>query len=102
MRIITEARLREACEKYSDAEASIRGWKKLVKSRDWKSFEELKSTSIFAPDRVKNFVIFDIAGNKYRLITYIDYEHKMIFIRGFLTHAEYDKNNWKNDEWFEN
>ncbi|QLE56795.1 type II toxin-antitoxin system HigB family toxin [Nostoc sp. TCL26-01] len=100
MRIITKKRLNQASEQYPDAESSIRAWSKLVKAQDWNSFEDIKATSIFAPDRVKNFVIFDIGGNKYRLITYIDYKTKAIFIRGFLTHAEYDKDKWKNDEWF--
>jgi mRNA interferase HigB len=100
MRIITETRLKNGWEKHPDAESSLRAWKKLVKTQNWNSFAEIKATSIFARDQVKNFIIFDIGGNKYRLITYIDYESKMIFIRDFLTHSEYDKNNWKNDTWF--
>jgi mRNA interferase HigB len=101
MRIITEARLKKACEKHPDADTSIRAWKKLVKAQNWNNFNDVKATSVFAPDQVKNFVIFDIGGNKYRLITRINYKIKAIYIRGFLTHAEYDKDKWKeNDEWF--
>ncbi|NEP02133.1 MAG: type II toxin-antitoxin system HigB family toxin [Symploca sp. SIO2E9] len=99
MRIVTQKRLKQAIEKHSDAEPSIKAWKKLVKQQGWNSFADVKATSLFAPDKFKNFVIFDIGGNKYRLITYIDYERKTIFIRWFLTHAEYDKGKWKNDEW---
>jgi mRNA interferase HigB len=101
MRIITETRLKKACEKHPDAEPSIQGWKKLVKAQDWNSFTDVKATSVFAPDQVKNFVIFDIGGNKYRLITCINYKTKVIYIREFLTHAEYDRDKWKNDEWFD-
>ncbi|TBR61015.1 hypothetical protein B4U84_09380 [Westiellopsis prolifica IICB1] len=101
MRIISETRLKQACEKYPDGESSIRAWIKLVKAQEWKSFTDVKATSIFAPDQVKNFVIFDIGGNKYRLITCINYKIKAIYIREFLTHAEYDKDKWKNDEWFD-
>jgi mRNA interferase HigB len=43
---------------------------------------------------------FNIGGNKYRLITYINYQEKLVFIRDILTHTEYDKENWKNDDWF--
>lgn len=100
MRIISETKLKKACEKHSDAESSIQGWKKLVKEQDWKSFSEIKASSVFAPDLVKNFVIFDIGGNKYRLITCINYKTKVIYIRDFLTHAEYDRDKWKDDEWF--
>jgi mRNA interferase HigB len=101
MRIISETKLKQACEKYPDGESSIRAWIKLVKAQEWKSFTDVKATSIFAPDQVKNFVIFDIGGNKYRLITCINYKRKAIYIREFLTHAEYDKDKWKNDEWFD-
>jgi mRNA interferase HigB len=101
MRIISEAKLKKAYEKHSDAELSIRAWKKLVKAQDWNSFSDVKATSVFAPDQVKNFVIFDIGGNKYRLITCINYKMKAIYIREFLTHAEYDTDKWKNDEWFD-
>lgn len=101
MRIITETRLNKACEKHPDAEPSIRAWKKLVKAQDWNSFTDVNATSIFAPSQVKNFVIFDIGGNKYRLITCINYKIKVIYIREFLTHAEYNKDKWKSDEWFD-
>ncbi|MBD2131040.1 type II toxin-antitoxin system HigB family toxin [Sphaerospermopsis sp. FACHB-1094] len=101
MRIVTETRLKKACEKYPDAQASIQTWIKLVKLQEWNSFADVKTTVPFAPDQVKNFVIFDIGGNKYRLITCINYKKKAIYIRDFLTHAEYSKDNWKNDEWFD-
>lgn len=42
-------------------------------------------------DIVKNFTVFDIDSNKYRLITYIDYKRNKIFVRDILTHSEYDK-----------
>jgi mRNA interferase HigB len=101
MRIITKTRLKKAYEQYPDAKSSIRAWIKLVENQDWNSFADIKATSIFSPDQVKNFVIFDIGGNKYRLMTFIDYKEKKIFIREFLTHAEYDKDKWKNDKWFD-
>lgn len=100
MHIITQKRLKEASEKHPDAEPSLRTWMKLVKAQEWNSFEEIKTNFIFTPSSVKNFVVFDIGGNKYRLITYIDYKTKKVFIREFLTHAEYDTDKWKNDEWF--
>ncbi|MDZ8086065.1 MAG: type II toxin-antitoxin system HigB family toxin [Nostoc sp. DedQUE12b] len=53
-------------------------------------------------DLVGNFTVFNISGNNYHLITYIDYQAQIIFIRAVLTHADYDKENWKNDDWFNN
>ena len=40
------------------------------------------------------------ATNEYRLVTYIDYRHRKIFIRTVLNHADYDKGDWKHDEWY--
>ena len=53
-------------------------------------------------DLVANFTVFNISGNNYRLITYIDSQAQIIFIRDVLIHADYDKENWKNDNWFNN
>ena len=58
---------------------------------------ELRQTFPHA-DSVGNFTVFNIGGNKYRLITYINYQQQLIFIRDILTHAEYNKENWKNDD----
>ncbi len=101
MRIISETRLKKAYEKYSDAESGIKAWKKIAKSQTWNSFADITETSLFAPDKVKNFVVFNIGGNNYRLIVCINYNKGIIYIRDFLTHAEYDKDKWKNDEWFD-
>ena len=101
MRIISKTTLKEAYEKHSDAEASIKTWIKIAKSQSWNSFADVKENSPFSPDKVKNFVVFNIGGNNYRLIVYIDYQKGIIFIRDFLTHAEYDKDKWKNDGWFD-
>ncbi|NCS22402.1 MAG: type II toxin-antitoxin system HigB family toxin [Microcystis aeruginosa G11-06] len=49
---------------------------------------------------VGNFTVFNIKGNSYRLITSIDYQKRLIYIKYVLTHAEYDKEQWKNDPYF--
>lgn len=68
---------------------------------NFQGFNELRQ--IFpSADFVSNFTIFNVGGNNYRLITYVDYEYKIVFVRAVLTHAEYDKDNWKNEDWLEN
>jgi mRNA interferase HigB len=51
-------------------------------------------------EAVGNFTVFNIKGNKYRLIVSIDYQHQLIYIKYILTHSEYDKEKWKNDPYF--
>ena len=48
-------------------------------------------------DFVGDKTVFDIGGNKYRLIAYIHYRAKIVFIKHILTHAEYDKKTWPDD-----
>lgn len=51
-------------------------------------------------EAVGNFTVFNIKGNKYRLIVSINYEKQVIYIKYVLTHAEYDKDKWKNDPYY--
>lgn len=51
-------------------------------------------------EAVGEFIVFNIKGNKYRLIASINYEKQVIYIKYVLTHAEYDKDSWKNDPYF--
>ncbi|MCY7367763.1 MAG: type II toxin-antitoxin system HigB family toxin [Chamaesiphon sp.] len=48
-------------------------------------------------EAVGNFTIFNIKGNKYRLIVGINYAKQVVYFKYFLTHAEYNKDQWKND-----
>jgi mRNA interferase HigB len=99
MHVITPVRLKEFWEKHPNAETSLRLWYKLTSLAQWQNFVELRQ--IFpSADQVENLTVFNIGGNNYRLITLVDYEYKKVFIRHVLTHGEYDKQNWKNDEWF--
>jgi mRNA interferase HigB len=51
-------------------------------------------------EAVRNFTVFNIKGNRYRFIVSIDYERKIIYVKYILTHAEYDKDEWKRDPYF--
>lgn len=70
-----------------------------TKIAQWKNFIELRQ--IFpSADQVENLTVFNISGNKYRLIALVDYTYQKVFIRHILTHAEYDTDNWKKDSWY--
>jgi mRNA interferase HigB len=100
MRIISRKALREFWEDHPKAQSGLLLWYDRITDATFKTFNDVRQIFSSA-DLVGNFVVFNISGNRYRLITYIDYEYQIIFIRSVLTHAEYDKEKWKNDQWFE-
>jgi len=99
MHIITRLRLVVFWEKHPDAKTSLLLWYKLIITASWKNFAKVREVFSSA-DQVGNLTVFNIGGNKYRLITLIDYTHQKVFIRHVLTHAEYDQNDWKKDSWY--
>ena len=74
------------------------GWYRVVadKQLNWLDFHDVKRTYGNA-SHVGDCVVFNIGGNKYRLIAKIDYLRHIIFVRAVLTHEEYDKGKWKAD-----
>jgi mRNA interferase HigB len=99
MHIISGSRLKKYCALYPNAEPALRTWLKSTDKTNWNNFVKTRQTFPSA-DLVGNLTVFNIAGNNFRLITYIDYERKKVFIREFLTHSDYEKGNWKQDAWF--
>ena len=91
--IITRKTLLEYCKKYPAAAIALQEWYHELISCDFKNFNELKqvygNASLVADGRV----IFNIMGNKYRLVVRIVFEFKAIQVKWFGTHIEYDKIN---------
>ncbi len=101
MRIITERKLRKFWQDETGAEAGrrekvMREWINIVRRADWANFSRLKQTFNSA-DAYKDCVIFDIGGNKYRIIGKVGYQKHLVFIRFVLTHSEYDEKKWQPD-----
>ncbi len=94
MHIITRKRLNEFAEKHPDAKSALQHWYKQAKSKDFKSFVELRKTFSSA-DQIGKLTVFNVGGNKARLIAAIHYNRRIIYIRAVLTHREYDKGTWK-------
>lgn len=90
MHIISRKRIEEFCKIHPDAQQSMDRWYKIVKKSAFATFQDVKNLFPSA-DKVKNFVVFNIGGNKFRLIAYIRYRRGKLFIRHILTHEEYDK-----------
>ena len=94
MHIITRRRLLEFGKKHPDAEEPLDRWYRIVKGTDFESFSDLRKTFPSA-DQVGRLTVFNVGGNKYRLVAYIVYPKKRIYIRHILTHQEYDKGKWR-------
>ena len=99
MRVISRKTLREFWEKHATAKPGLLLWYERVCKHNFFNFVQLRQVFPSA-DVVGNFTVFNISGNNYRLITYIDYDAQLIFVRAVLTHANYSKETWKNDDWF--
>ena len=94
MRLITRRRLLEFSETYSDAAEPLERWYRIMKHGEFSSFAELRKVFPSA-DKVGTLTIFNIGGNKYRLIVAIHYNRQIVYIRHVLTHKDYDKEKWK-------
>lgn len=99
MHIISFRILREYAENYSDCQEALSNWYKVATKAKWQNLVEVQQVFLKA-EAVGNFTVFNIKGNKYRLIVSIDYEGQLIYIKYILSHAEYDKENWKDDPYF--
>lgn len=96
MHIITKKRLKEFWQNYPDAENPLRVWAKAVEKASWQNLAEIRQ-SFPTADPYCQCTIFNIAGNKYRLISHINYRRQRVYILHVLTHKEYDKDKWKDD-----
>ena len=94
MRIITRKRLLEFIEHNPSASTPLDTWYRIIKHTEIVNFPELRV--IFpSADKVDNLTVFNIGGNKIRLIAAIHYSRQCLYIRHVLTHKEYDKGKWK-------
>ena len=100
MRVISLKTLREFWQRHPDARQPLRQWYKTVLMAEWTSLQDTRRNYPHA-DGVKSrqdetLTVFNIAGNKYRLVVRIRYDYQLINVRSVLTHAEYDEEQWKD------
>jgi len=94
MHVITRKRLNEFADKHPDAKASLAHWYKLIKRSNFSNLAELR-TIFPAADQVGKLTVFNVGGNRVRLIAAIHYNRRKVYIRAVLTHNEYDEQRWK-------
>jgi len=94
VRIISQAAITEFSKRHKDALESLLVWHSVTKRATWKHLADVRADFPHA-DAAGAFTVFNISGNKYRLISVIKYHWQIVYIRHILTHAEYDKGKWK-------
>jgi mRNA interferase HigB len=93
MRIISRKALRRFWERpeHADAEQPLRAWFREVSRADWKTSADIKTAYRSASIVGKERVVFNIAGNKYRLVVRVNYAYGVVYIRFVGTHRQYDR-----------
>ena len=82
-----------AC-KHTKLKNALKRWVETVEAADWKHPADMKKT-FGSADIVGNQTVFNVGGNKCRLIALVQYKSKRVLVQHVLTHAEYDKGDWK-------
>ena len=94
MHIISHAKIVLAQADHPVCHGALDQWYRLTKRAVWRNFADVKSC-FSATDKVGDRFVFDIGGNKLRLIAAIHFNTSRVFIRAVLTHRQYDKGDWK-------
>jgi mRNA interferase HigB len=94
MRVIALSSLRDFWERepaYADAREPVLAWYRHVLKADWRSPADVKREFGRASILREGRVVFDIGGNKYRLVVWINYAYRVVYVRFIGTHAQYDR-----------
>jgi len=92
--VISRRTLRDFGKRHADARGPLEAWFRIVQNADWKNTAAVRDQFKDA-DFVGEKVVFNILGNRYRLIAFIAYRVRTVYIKAVLTHKEYDKGAWK-------
>jgi mRNA interferase HigB len=102
MRIIKESTLREFATEYPDAAEWLKQFTSAVRHLHWESLQDVRRMYPHA-DAVtvgsgKTLTVFNVKGNRYRLVMAMHYNRGKAYVRRFMTHAEYSKGHWKKTQ----
>lgn len=92
-RIFSKSTLKKFWEKFPDAEQHLKTWYQTVMNENWTTPNDVKKTYRNASILKNNMIVFNIKGNKYRLIAKFNFEKQWVFIQFIGTHHEYDNIN---------
>ena len=100
MHIIARPAIDRAIRRHPNAAPWLRRWWKVASLQQWQNLQAVR-TAYPATDQVHCCIVFNVKGNKYRLICRVTYanpwQRGTLLVKHFLSHAEYDKEDWKED-----
>ena len=102
MNVISRRSIIEAQERHPDAAEWLEAWRLVALHTQWENLRDVRATYPTV-DQVGGCLVFNVCGNRYRFVVgvrYADVELDRggtLFVKHFLTHAEYDKDRWKGD-----
>ena len=92
--VISKKAARLFWEKHPDSETALRSWLKAMRDTEFKNLAELRS-AFKSVDNVGDLIVFNIGGNKYRLVASVHFNRGKVYVRHILTHEKYDRGRWK-------
>ena len=95
MKVISNGALRSFAIENPQAEVALQGWRRVIERNGFANWAELKA-AFNTVDKVGDLTVFDIGGNKYRLIVRIRFAKQIVYIKAVLNHRDYDKGAWKS------
>jgi mRNA interferase HigB len=101
MRIIKDKFLRDAAEQYPKAAKYLAAWTTNVRRAEWRNMADVRgyygSADVVHVRSGRPVIVFNVCGNTYRLIVAMHFNSQMAYTLRFLTHAEYDRDDWKDE-----
>jgi mRNA interferase HigB len=96
---VKEKFLSDAAEQYPKAAKYLAAWTKTVRTATWRNLADVRhyygSADVVHVHSGKSVIVFNVCGNTYRLIVAMHFNSQMAYALRFLTHAEYDRDDWK-------
>ena len=91
MRILSRGTLRDFWRRHPDAEGPLKAWFAEVARSEWKTMSDIKKQYATASVVDSERVVFNIGGNKYRLVVWVNYAYRVVYVRFIGTHVQYDR-----------
>ncbi|OQS31878.1 type II toxin-antitoxin system HigB family toxin [Chromobacterium haemolyticum] len=95
MKLISNRALRDFAQTHPDAEQPLQGWRRVIEKNAFANYAAMKQ-AFNSVDKVGELMVFNIGGNKFRLIAFVQFPRQVVYVKAVLTHGQYDKGDWKS------